>query len=223
MKNELIEYLSGFVTPHKLNLFEEIVENRTNYITVVLENIYQPHNASAVLRTCDCFGINKVHIIEKTTAYKVNPDIALGASKWLDLKKYNRENANTTLTIQELKKQGYRIVATTPHKNDVMLEDFDLKKGKTALLFGTEMQGLTNEAIEKADEFLKIPMFGFTESYNISVSAAICLHHLTWKLHNSDINWQLSEEEKQEIKLNWLRTTIKHSEQIEQRYFNDKK
>lgn len=133
MKKELIEYLKQFVFERRLELFEHVIQNRTRYITVVLEDIFQAHNASAVLRTAECFGIQDVHIIENRNQYTVSPDVALGSPKWLNLKKYNKHENNTLTTIQELKQRGYRIVATTPHSNDVNLEHFDLNKGKVAL------------------------------------------------------------------------------------------
>lgn len=215
MKKRLIEHFSKLITRERWKLMNNIIANRTKYITVVLEDIYQPHNASAVLRTCDCFGIQDVHIIENRNKYTVNPDVALGASKWLNLKKYNQDEENTIACIHDLKKQGYRIVATTPHTNDVHLEEFDLSKGKIALMLGSEQPGLTKTALNHADEFLKIPMFGFTESFNISVSASIILHHLRWKLNQSDINWQLNKEETEDILLNWLRQSIKRSDVVE--------
>lgn len=214
----LIEYLQNIVTEHKWELFNQVIENRTRYLTVVLEDIFQPHNASAVLRTCDCFGIQDVHVIENRNEYNVNPDVALGASKWLNLNKYNEQKNNTLSTIKALKEKGYRIVATTPHTNDVDLETFDLKQGKAALFFGSELPGLSEIVLDNADEFLKIPMFGFTESFNISVSAAIILHHLSFELKKTDIKWQLSEDEKSEVLLNWLRKSIKNSEVIEKEY-----
>jgi tRNA (guanosine-2'-O-)-methyltransferase len=219
----LIEYLRKIVTEHKWQLFNEIIQNRTRYLAVVLEDIFQPHNASAVLRTCDCFGVQDVHIIENRNEYTINPDVALGASKWLNLHKYNQEGNNTLSTIKTLKAKGYRIVATTPHTDDVDLEEFDLKKGKAALFFGSELPGLSDIVMNNADEFLKIPMYGFTESFNISVSAAIILHHLTFKLRNSNINWELSNDEREGILLDWLRTSIKNSELIEKEYYNRKR
>lgn len=222
MNKELIEYLSKLITPERWLLMNKIVAERTRYISLILEDIYQPHNASAVLRTCDCFGIQNVNIIENRNTYAVNPDVALGASKWLNLKKYNQKEENTIACIKDLKQQGYRIVATTPHTNDVSLEEFDLSKGKIALMFGSEQPGLTKTALNHADEFLKIPMFGFTESFNISVSASIILHHLRWKLNQSNIKWQLSKEETNEILLNWLRQSIKHSDIIEKDFLRRK-
>lgn len=222
MTKELIQYLSEFVTKERFSLFNKTIKERTQYLTVVLEDIFQPHNASAVLRSCDCFGVQDVHIIENKNEYSVNPDVALGSSKWLDLYKYNSEKNNTLTAINSLKEKGYRIIATTPHTDDVNLEDFHIEKGKFALMFGSEQPGLSNIAMENADEFLKIPMSGFTESFNISVSAAICLHHLSWKLKQSDIEYKLSEPEQDEIILEWLKQSIKDSETIIRKYIADK-
>ncbi len=224
MENKLLEHLSGYLTPQRDELFNKILDMRTRYITVVLEDIYQSQNASAVIRTCDCFGIQDVHIIENRNEFKVNREIALGASKWLNLHKYNEGQNNSREVIEKLKENGYRIVATTPHTNDQELPDFDLTKGKTALIFGSEHPGVTETIMNEADEFLKIPMYGFTESFNISVSAAIILHHLTLKLRQSEnINWMLSKKEKDELKFEWIRKSIKRSELIEKRFLEQNK
>jgi len=222
MKEKLIGHLSKFVTDRRVQLFDTLLNYRTRYITVVLEDLYQPHNASAVLRSCECFGIQDIHIIENLNEYRISPDVALGSHKWLNLYRYNKETENTRPAIELLKIKGYRIVATTPHKNDCTLDEFDLDKGKVALLFGSELKGLSPLAMQLADEFVKIPMVGFTESLNISVTAAIFIHHLTGKLHNSPhIQWQLPDEEKQQIKLAWLKNTIRKSELIENAFLND--
>ena len=189
-------------------------------MTVLIEDVFQPHNASAVLRSCDCFGIHDVHIIENENQYLLNPEVDMGASKWLNLTRHNEKENNTVDAINLLKKQGYRIVATTPHTNDVNLEEFDITKGKFALMFGGELRGLTDTALKHADEFMKIPMYGFTESFNISVSAAITFHHLRTKLQNSDINFELTKTEKDEIFLAWLKRTIKKSDFIVQNFLN---
>ena len=217
MQSELIDYLSTYVTPERLSLFEKILKNRTYYFTVVLEDIYQSQNASAVLRTCDCFGIQNVNVIENRNTFNVNKEVALGASKWLSIRKFTDCKNNSLEAIQTLKKVGFRIVATSPHVNDTLLDDFDIDKGKAAFVFGSELPGISETIMNEADEFVKIPMFGFTESFNISVSAAIILHHLTDKLHkNPNIHWKLTSEEKAEIRLQWLRKTIKRSDLLEQ-------
>ncbi len=214
-KRALLDYLSGFITPHKLKRFDEVIQQRTRYITVVLEDIYQPHNASAVLRTCDCVGVQDVHIIENQNTYTVNPDVALGSSKWLTLHKYSGNENNTPEAIHSLREKGYRIVATTPHKDDVTLQELSLENGPVALIFGTEMRGLTSSSLDLADEFMKIPMHGFTESFNISVSAALTLFYLTEKLRHSGINWRLSDEEITEVKLQWAREVVKRPDLLE--------
>ncbi len=219
-KKNLLQYLLTYISQHKQELFTEKIAARTRYITVVLEDIYQPHNASAVLRTCDCFGIQDVHIIENQNKYEVNPDVALGSSKWLSLIKYNSKKENTLEAYQKLRAQGYRIIATTPHTEDVFLEDLQLDK-KTALVFGTEMRGLSKEAIDNADGWVKIPMYGFTESFNISVSAAIILHNLTERLRKSKADWHLAEDDKNEILLSWARSVIKRPELIEQEFLKN--
>lgn len=220
MKSEkvlLYEYLSQFVTPHRLQRFEEVLAYRTRYITVVLEDLYQPHNISAVLRSCDCFGIQDVHIIENRNKVEINPEIALGASKWLNIYRYNiNQESNTPDALNQVRKKGYRIIATTPHDNDILLEEVDLRPGPIALVFGTELRGLSDQAMGFADVFMRIPMYGFTESFNISVSAAISLYHLTRVLHSSDIPWKLTDDEKLEVKINWLKQSIHHSELLVQ-------
>ncbi len=219
MDKGLVEFMAEFLTPERALLFDQVIKNRTKYLTVVLEDIFQPHNASAVLRTCDCFGIQDIHVIENRNKYEVNADVALGSSKWISLTKHNKQENNTLACINKLRKEGYRIIATTPHTNDTNLDDFDLGKGKAALLMGTELTGLSDIAMENADEFVKIPMHGFTESFNISVSAAIILHHLTIKLHKSNIDWRITEEEELAVRYRWIKNTLKKSNLIEKRYF----
>jgi len=212
----LLERLLDMVSDHKKELFEQVIQNRTRHLTVVLEDIYQSHNASAVLRSADCFGIQDVHIVEKRNEYIINPDVALGSSKWLHLHKYNAEEINNThAAYDHLKAEGYQIVATTPHQDDILLDELDISK-KTALVFGTELQGLSDYAIKNADIHMKIPMYGFTESFNISVSAAICLHHLSEKLRKSEnIDWKLNPKERRRILLSWAKAVVKSSDLIE--------
>jgi tRNA (guanosine-2'-O-)-methyltransferase len=219
---DLIHYLSGFVTPRRKQLMTDVLSNRTRYITIALEDIYQPHNASAVLRTCECLGIQDVHVIENKNRYRVNPDVALGAAKWITLKKYNRTGFNTLSAIDHLRANGYRIVATSLSDEAVPPDRFNLEKGKIAIFFGTELTGLTGDMLQQADESLKIPVYGFTESYNISVSAAIILSHFIHVLHQSDISWQLTDEEKEEIMLQWLRKSMKRADLLEKEFLDSK-
>ncbi len=218
MSAELIAYLSGFVTAERLSRMRRVLAERTRYLTVVVEDIYQPHNASAVLRTCDSFGVQDVHIIENRNRYRLNPGVELGTAQWLTLYRYRGAANNTPDAIGELHAAGYRIVATTPHTNDVTLDRFDLDAGPTALLFGNELDGLSNDALTLADEHLMIPMYGFVESLNISVCAAVVLYHLTQRLRASGIAYHPSQEEQDEIMLGWLRSSIGRAPALEREF-----
>ncbi len=225
MKNDLIykkalyKYLSQHLTSNKLKKFREIIQYRTKHVTVILENIYQSHNASAVLRSCDCFGILDVHIIENGYSFQVSKDIALGSNKWLNLHHYREKDNNTLSCFKKLKDDGYRIIATTPHTNDCLLQDLPIYD-KMAFVFGTELEGLSKEALDHSDEFVRIPMFGFTESYNISVSAAILLYDIISRLHSSVIDWQISKEDEIETLISWARNVLKKPELLEQKFLN---
>ncbi|MDP4281555.1 MAG: RNA methyltransferase [Bacteroidota bacterium] len=213
----LLDFFLSFVSERRKKNFEEKIQSRTKHITLVLENIYQPHNASAVLRTCDCFGIQDVHIIENRNRYQVNPDVALGSSKWLTLSKYNSGAGSTKECLMRLKEEGYRLIATTPHQNDYTPDTLPLEE-KTALIFGTELSGLTDDALSLSEKYIRIPMVGFTESLNISVSAAILLYRLSSRLRESDIPWQLTGDEKIAVMLDWARNSVKKSDLLEKTF-----
>jgi tRNA (guanosine-2'-O-)-methyltransferase len=213
VRQQILNRLLPLISENKQNKFNEFIKSRTRYLTIVLEDIFQPHNASAVLRSCDCFGIQDVHIIENQNQYEVNPDVALGSAKWLTLKKYNQKENNTHDCLHALKNKGYRIVATTPHQDDFSPDALPLDQ-PTALLFGTELEGLTPEALKMADSFVRIPMVGFTESLNISVSAAILLYVLSGRIRQSDMPWQLPQEEILDIHIQWAASVVKKPELI---------
>lgn len=218
MDKQLYEYLQGFLSPRRIELFEQMVNERSRHFTVVAEDVYQLHNASAVMRSCEVFGIQDMHVIEKRNDTAVDGEIAMGAQKWVDLYRHT----STKDCIASLKEAGYQIVATTPHENSTYLHEFDVSK-KSALFFGQEKTGLSQEVLDSADSFLKIPMRGFTESLNISVSAAIILQSLVTEMREKNVDWQLTEEEKLEVKMQWTKNSIKSIDQIIERYIEDQK
>lgn len=216
-QKDILNYLLTFVTEHKQNLFQEVLNQRTNHVRVVLEDIFQPQNASAVIRSCDVFGVQNLHVIENSNEYTLNPKVVMGASKWVNLHKHNKEENNTLSCINELKSQGYKVYATTPHINDSLVSEMPLNE-KFALMFGTELTGLSEEAMKHADGYVKIPMYGFTESLNISVCAAISLYEISKRLKESNINWQMTEEEKVNQMLIWAKKVVKNSDKIIEEY-----
>lgn len=220
-KLRLYEAAAELFSDNKRQLFDRLVQNRTRHICVVLEDIFQSHNASAVLRSCDCFGVQDVHVIEDKNKYAPNSDVSMGSDKWVDYYKH----PNILQTYDELRAKGYKIIATLPHENDTMITDLDISR-PTALVFGTELTGLTQEAIDHADGYVKVPMYGFTESFNISVCAALSLFYLTEKMRaNKDIHWQLSAEDQTTLKLYWAMQVIHDGrhvmEQVEKRLFGN--
>jgi tRNA (guanosine-2'-O-)-methyltransferase len=214
----LLHFMESFLNDHKRELYHQLIKERTRYLTVVVEDIFQSQNASAVLRTADCFGVQDVHIIENENKYQINPDVAMGATKWLNLHRYRAKEFNTIDCINTLKAKGYRIVATSPQGHDVTPFNMPLDK-PIALMFGTELTGLTNTALQMADAKLTIPMYGFTESFNISVSASICMSILVERLRASDSAWRLTEEEMLAIRMMWAQRTLNRPDLIEKEYF----
>ncbi len=217
---QLLEKLSGFITPNKRDLFDRIAPLRTRHVTVVMEDIHQSQNASAVIRTCDLVGVQDVHVIENRNKYTLNPDVTLGSSKWVDIHRYNKADENTSGCIEYLRKNGYRIIATSPHGNARTPEAIDLER-PTAICFGTELDGLSPSLLEGSDEHLRIPMHGFTESFNISASAAIVLYTIMRRLRSGTIPWQLDDEALLTLKLQWTRSMIQHVDRLEERLRED--
>ncbi|APX99907.1 TrmH family RNA methyltransferase [Lacinutrix venerupis] len=213
---KLLEHLETYLTESRLHRFQKVLNERTKHFTVATEDVYQLHNTSAVMRSCDVFGIQEVNIIEETNSKSIDREIAMGAQKWVDLNRYH----SVKDCIKDIKEKGYQIVATTPHTNDCELYDFDVTK-KSCFFFGRETEGLSDEVLKEADVFLKIPMVGFTESLNISVSAAITLQHATSKLKKTTVDWQLTEAEKFEKRLDWCKKTIKSHDEIVKRYYEE--
>jgi tRNA (guanosine-2'-O-)-methyltransferase len=214
----LLEYLENYLTENRSARFIQVLSQRTKHFTVATEDVYQLHNTSAVMRSCDVFGIQELNIVEEVNSKTIDSEIAMGAQKWVDLNRLH----SVKDCLDSLKQKGYDIVATTPHTNDTLLHEFDITK-KSCFFFGRETEGLSQDVIDSADCFLKIPMVGFTESLNISVSAAIILQDVTAKLKQSNIDWQLSETEKNEKRLDWIKKTIKSYDEIVAHYYKTKK
>ncbi len=218
-KNEqLLSFFYSIITESKREKFDQIASERTRYLTVVIENVYQEQNASAIVRSCDCFGIHDIHAIEKENSFSVNREIAMGAGKWVNIQHHQDPKYPTTSALKKLKEKGYRIVATSPHEDDTTIDELDLNQ-PTALLFGTEKMGLSEAAMTHADAFVKIPMYGFSESFNVSVSAALCLHTLRQKLEQMPPEiWKMSPAEQVEIKLNWCKKILRNAEATEREF-----
>lgn len=215
----VFEHLGRFVSDHKKQIIEKVLGLRTRHITVVLEDIFQSQNASAVIRTCECMGLQDIHIIENISKYSINPRVLKGSNKWIDIQHYaSKSNNNTVACIEKLQAEGYHVLVTDPGEEWVSIHDIDITTKKVALLFGNELRGVSQEALNHADQKVKIPMYGFTESLNISVSVAICLNTLVTKYHQQQVHTGMDSDEKDLIRLKWYRRIVKKSNLIEREF-----
>ena len=213
---ERIDYLATFMTEERFALFEQTLAARTNYLTILTENTFHPHNAAALVRHCEAFGVQHMHTIETDCIFDPSQNISRGSDRWLNLVRHS----STSEALSALKAEGYRLVATTPHRESCTPETFDVTKGKFALIFGTEHAGISDEALAAADEYLRIPMCGMVESLNVSASAAILIYQLAGRVRAQVADWQLSEEERTRLLFAWTRLSVKDSDRILQRKFS---
>jgi tRNA (guanosine-2'-O-)-methyltransferase len=219
MSEGLYKVLSEHLTPRKRELFDSIASLRTRHLTLVLEDVYQAHNSSAVLRSMESWGIQDIYAIENTNPFHMHRRIAKGAFDWLTIHQFHEHKNNTLACIQDLKSKGYKVVATALHENAIPLEELDITQ-KTAIVMGTELSGVSSTILEQADENIVIPMHGFTESLNVSVAASVIMQHLSNKLRKSNIPWQLSQEEQLELKIEWAKQSIHWSKHLVEMYEN---
>ncbi|MEX0770548.1 MAG: RNA methyltransferase [Balneolaceae bacterium] len=215
----IVNYLREFVTDQRWERINRVIESRTRCLNVVLEDLYQPHNASAVMRSCDAFGIQDLHVIEKTNRFTPDSGIAMGSEQWLTVQKYRGKRALENCLLR-LKEQDFRIVATSPHEQDLDIDKLKSDR-KLSLMFGSELSGLSDKALEMADIRCRIPMEGFTESFNISVSASLFMYELSRKLKNSGMEWRLTEKEKLKLRYEWLLKTLKAGDQLVDKFLRD--
>ncbi len=214
----LIDHFLQFVTDRRREGMERVLSQRTRHVTLVLEDIFQSQNASAAVRTCECLGIQDFHVIEKSSHYSVNKKVLKGSDKWINIIKHKEKDKNNTeLCYSQLRSEGYKILVTDPSPDGIPIREVSIDQ-KIALVMGNELDGISDFALNHADQKVNIPMFGFTESFNISVSAAICLNTIVSKLRVSDINWQLTTTEIQELRLHWLRKMVRRSDLLEQQF-----
>ncbi len=215
----LIQHFAQYVSDHKKEFIAKVLSQRTRHVTVVLEDIHQSQNASAVVRTCECMGLQDIHIIENTSTYQINTRVLKGSNKWMDLIRYRSKGINNTeACFLQLRKQGYTVYAADPAEEGVSIHDVDVTQGKVAIMFGNELHGVSDYALAHCDQKVRIPMYGFTESLNISVSVAICLNTLVSRLHQDFEKYGLTNEEKEYLTLQWYRKAVRKSDLIEREF-----
>lgn len=214
---ERIAYLREFMTEERRETLERVLGMRTRYMTILTENTFHPQNASALVRHCEAFGLQNLHTVETRCKFNPNLNIVRGTDKWVEICRHT----STAEALASLKEEGYRIVATTPHRESCTPESFDVTKGKFVLVFGTEHAGISDEVMEAADEFLRIPMCGMVESLNVSASAAILIYQLSARMREQlpPEVWQLSDESYIETLYRWSHGSVRDADGILGRRF----
>ena len=208
------QYLAGFMMPERFDALCRALDNRTDYITVMTENMFHPQNASAIVRHCEAFGVQNIHTVENLCPFNPNINIVRGTDKWIDINRH----ASTAEALHALKAQGYRIVATTPHRESCTPETLDVTRGRFAIVLGTEKQGISDEVVAAADEFLRIPMCGLVESLNVSASAAILIYILSGRMRREVADWRLSADRRAELLYRWCRESVRDAEGLLERF-----
>ena len=202
--------MTQFLTEERKEVLRRTLASRTHYMRIMTENMFHPQNASAIMRHCEAFGIQQIHTVEDRCRFDPSVNIVRGTQKWVDVEHHD----TTKEALEALKSDGYRIVATTPHRCSVTPETFDVTKGKFALVFGTEHAGISDEVIEAADDFLMIPMCGMVESLNVSASAAILIYMLSHRIRQQVDGWQLSDDEQLKLLTRWTMSSVRDFEGI---------
>ena len=212
---ETFDYLKQFLTYERLSKIEHFSQESSDFVLPVMEDVYQFRNAAAIVRSVEACGFHHVVALEEENVFNPNLKVTKGAETWVKVEKM----PNNLDSLKEIKNRGYKILAVSPENNATMLPDYEVKE-PIALVFGTELEGVSDEILEFADKTLAIPMYGFTKSFNVSVAAAICMYELKQKLMKSGIDYKLSEEKLLEMKIRWTVNSIRSGEELLERFLN---
>ena len=217
MNNQKIfQHLQQFLTDERLEKINHFAPESSDFVLPVIEDVFQFRNAAAIVRSVEACGFHKIIAMESEHEFNPNLRVTKGAETWVEVEKL----PHNLDSLREIKNRGYKILAVSPENNATMLSDYDLKE-PVALVFGTEAAGVSEEILDFADETLAIPMYGFTQSFNVSVAAAICVYELKQKLLRSNLDYKLSEEKLWEMKVRWAMNSIKSGEQILANYLSE--
>jgi tRNA (guanosine-2'-O-)-methyltransferase len=199
---EFFDFVKQFLTEDRLNRFFSVINGRIANVQLILEDVYQSHNASAILRTCDAMGIQYINVIEKRNKFNPNKDICLGSDKWVDILPYSGQNGLADC-IKMLKQRNFTVIATSSHLHDAYTPETLPIDNPVALMFGVEREGLSDEALALANKYLYIPMYGFAESLNVSVAAGISLFTITHRIRKENKVLKLTDDEYYKILSKW--------------------
>ena len=213
---EIIEGLTPYLTPERREKIDRVVAARTYSVVPVLEGLYDRGNVSAVLRSAEALGYQAVHIVELSEKFKKAQRVTQGAEKWLDIRSWER----TSDCLEHLRARGYRILAA--HVEDAQpITEISFAE-PAALFFGNEREGLTAEVLEDADAHVVVPMAGFTQSYNISVAAALALYHIYQeRTQRLGAHGDLSEDERRCLTASYYLRCVAYADKVLRKAFRE--
>lgn len=215
---QTFEYLKQFLTEERLAKIDHFSQESSDFVLPVMDDVYQFRNAAAIIRSVEACAFHKVVAMEEENVFNPNLTVTKGAETWVEVEKMPK-NIDS---LQNIKDRGYKILAVSLEKNAVMLPEYEITE-PIALVFGTELAGVSEEVIDFADETLAIPMYGFTKSYNVSVAAGICMYELKQKLMKSGIDYKLNEQKLLEMKIRWAVNSIRSGKEIYEKYLTENK
>lgn len=214
---EAIAVLSQCLLPQRRERLATAAYARTRWVTVAFDSLAHSHNVNAVLRTCECLGIQDVHLVTGGVPLQAYRNISRGALEWLSVHEY----ATLADQLNSLRAAGYRLVGTAPHQGSesVSVVDFEpAGAAPIALLFGQEKYGMSDEALAAVELSVYVPMVGLTESLNVSVAAGMLLGSLLEKMDREGFDYRLNRHESDVLLLSWLKKSVKSADLILSRY-----
>jgi tRNA (guanosine-2'-O-)-methyltransferase len=186
--------------PRRIARMREVAGRRLNSLALVLDNLHDPHNISACMRSCDIFGVQKIHIVHPEGHIKLHRGVTRGCQRWLNI----IQHSDILTCLEQVKNEGYTLLAADPNPDSRNLEEIEFN-GPTALILGAEHFGLSPETIEMADQCFHLQMHGFSQSFNVSVAAAISLHiSSSSRRRYIDQPGDLSEKEQAQLVQSWI-------------------
>lgn len=205
-----IKVLEKFLTTERLQRIDAVLRNRTRNLVLVLEDIYDPHNAAACLRSAEAMGVQEVHVVTQTYGFKPSPKVTNRADKWLDIIKHETVSG----CVKHLKDRGFTVAATSFTEQSDPIHGLDFTR-PVAMVFGNEHEGVSAEMLKAADRLFFIPMLGFAQSFNISVASAIALYFAVGRRTSTfGQSGDLSPDEKDELRDLWVKRSVPMADAI---------
>ncbi len=209
MADDPLDIIRQALRPERWAKMERALNHRLGAVRVVIENLHHPHNLSAVMRTCEGLGVQHLHVVDTRENTVPSRRITLGAHKWLAIHRHDRfEECG-----RDLKTRGFRLYAAMLDPGAVALEEIPVD-APVALLFGNERDGVSPEARAWCDGAYTIPMYGFVQSFNVSVAVAVSLYSVTQRVRQRPDGGLLTAEERREVLGQWLPKSLRFGRRL---------